>query len=426
LGTSFSEIASSKRNLRRAVLALTEAWDGLNRNQLASWLALSRPTVTALVDDLKKLDWAHETQEPLFRDGPRSTAPSLGRPEGTIRLTEAAGYVGVINAGHTTMRVFLASNAGVVGEPHRTANFEVDSIGPSALGMAISILSELLRDAGLGPDMLRAITVGIPAPVNSETGEIASPSFMRSWAQTDIRRTVRELIAERLGIPRTSRQPEVFVENEANAMARGVLARGFAGDRENFLLLKISSGIGAGVVLGGRVYTGSSGGAGEFGHLPTCDSSERLEPCSRCLRHGCIETVASASAIVRRLTRESLAYPRDIQPSTIIENAQDPVRHTDCHRVIVEAGEHIGEVLASVVSFLDVERVVVAGVMAEAGDLLLDPMRNVVHKNAINFIRPKIEALDRKARAEIGVYGGAVLGLSKAKPLFLDQLEEEP
>jgi predicted NBD/HSP70 family sugar kinase len=418
------ELASSKRNLRRAVLALTEAWDGLNRSQLASWLALSRPTVTALVDDLKKLEWAHETQQALFREGPRETEPSLGRPEGTIRLTEAAGYVGVINAGHTTMRVFLASNRGVVGKPHRTGDFEVDSIGPSALGMGISTLSELLRDAGIRSDMLRAITIGIPAPVDSKTGKIASPSFMRSWAQTDIRRTVRELIAERLDIPQASRQPEVFVENEANAMARGALARGFAGDAENFLLLKISSGIGAGVVLGGRVYTGSSGGAGEFGHLPACEGFGRLGPCPRCLRHGCIETVASASAIVRQLTTESPLYPPDIQPSTVIKNAQDPVRHMDCHRVIVEAGERIGEVLASVVSFLDVERVVVAGVMAEAGDLLLDPMRNVVHKNAINFIRPKIEALDRKARAEIGVYGGAVLGLSKAKPLFLDQLEE--
>jgi len=91
--------------------------------------------------------------------------------------------------------------------------------------------------------------------------------------------------------------------------------------------------------------------------------------------------------------------------------------------VISEAGERIGEVLASVVSFLDVERVLVAGVMAEAGDLLLGPMRNVVDKKAINFTRPKIEALDRRARAEIGLYGSGVLGLSKAKPVFFSQLE---
>ena len=118
-------------------------------------------------------------------------------------------------------------------------------------------------------------------------------------------------------------------------------------------------------------------------------------------------------------------YSRDIQPSEIIENARDPVKHSDCHQVIVRAGELIGEVLASVVSFLDIERVIVAGVMAEAGDLLVEPMRNVVHKHAINFIRPEIVALDRKARAEIGLYGGAVLGLSKADPLFLDQLGDD-
>jgi predicted NBD/HSP70 family sugar kinase len=284
------------------------------------------------------------------------------------------------------------------------------------------MLRECLHDAGVGAEELRAITVGMPAPINSKTGKVAAPSFMRSWPQTDIRETVRNLLPGRLGLPKKN-QLKIFVENEANAMARGTLARGFAGEAENFLLLKISSGIGVGAVLGGRVYTGSTGGAAEFGHLPTCDKSERLEICPRCLRYGCIETIASASAIVRRLSRESMKYPPDILPSKIIEHARDPVEHQDCHRAIVEAGEHIGEVLASVVSFLDVERVVVAGVMAEAGDLLLNPMRDVVDKNAINFIRPKIEALDREARAQVGLYGGAVLGLSKAEPLFLSQLE---
>jgi predicted NBD/HSP70 family sugar kinase len=402
---------------------LTEAWDGLNRGQLASWLALSRPTVTTLVDDLKRLGWAYETREPLFRAAVEQE-PSLGRPEATIRLTEAAGYVGVISAGHTTLRVMLASSRGVVGETKRASDFGIDVNGPAALAKGVSLLGEHLEEVGVSPDQLRAIAVGVPAPVWEDTGRIAAPTFMRSLAQTVLPQTVLDLFRTELGASSTGHLPKVLVENDANAMARGALARGYAGDSENFLLLKISSGIGSGAILGGRVYTGSTGGAGEFGHLPTCDPSEGREPCPRCLRHGCIETVASATAIVQRLLRSAPEerYSRDILPSQIIENARHPVEHRDCHRVIVRAGELIGEVLASVVSFLDIERVIVAGVMAEAGDLLVEPMRNVVHKQAINFIRPEIVALDRKSRAEIGPYGGAVLGLSRAAPLFLDQL----
>jgi predicted NBD/HSP70 family sugar kinase len=346
----------------------------------------------------------------------------LGRPEGTIRLSEEAGYVGVISAGHTTLRVLLASNRGVVGETKRMPNFDIDAAGPAALGAGLSLLKEILRNEQIPADKLRAIAVGIPAPLDEVTGRIAAPSFMRSWAQAVIPETIRELIPSRLEI--APDHPEVFVENEANAMARGAQARGLAGDAENFLLLKVSSGIGSGAVLGGRIYSGSTGGAAEFGHLPMCDPHEPREPCPRCLRHGCIETVASANAIVRRLFSTSRKYPPTIKPSDIIDHAKNPVEHPDCHRVIVRAGELIGEVLANVVSYLDVERVLITGVMAAADDLLVEPMRNVVHKNAIDFIRPEITALDRKSRAEVGLYGGAVLGLSQAKPLFLERLEE--
>lgn len=404
-------------------MALTEAWDGLNRSQLASWLALSRPTVTALVDDLKRLGWAHETYEPLFRIH-RDSEPSMGRPEGTIRLTEEAGYVGVICAGHTTLRVLLASNREVAGEARRMPNLDIDAAGPAALSAGLSLLNEILRREKVPASKLRAIAVGVPAPLDETTGRIAAPSFMRSWARAVIPETVKDLIPATLEI--APDRLEVFVENEANAMARGAQARGLAGDAKNFLLLKVSSGIGSGVVLGGRVYSGSTGGAAEFGHLPVCDSSEPRETCPRCLRHGCIETVASANAIVRRLRDISgMKYPPDIKPSDVIAHARSPVGHPDCQRVIVRAGELIGEVLANVVSYLDVERVLVTGVMAAADDLLVEPMRNVVYKNAIDFIRPEITALDRKSRAEVGLYGGAVLGLSQAKPLFLERLEED-
>jgi predicted NBD/HSP70 family sugar kinase len=417
------DINSSPRNLRRAVLALTEAWAGLNRNQLASWLAISRPTVTGLVDDLRELGWAREADRLLFRDEPPAEAPTLGRPEATIQLTEAAGYVAAIHAGHTTLRASIASNAGMVGESRRRTDYDVDAAGPAALADGLTLVSECLRDAGIRADQLRAISIGIPAPVNVEEGAVASSSFMKGWAQTDLRKATLGLLSERLGSGK-DHSPEIFIENEVNAMARGALARGVAGTAENFLLLKISSGIGAGIVLGGRVYTGSTGGAGEIGHLRVAERLSSPEVCPRCQRLGCIETVASADSLVRRLRREGPDYPPDIRPSTVVENARNPVQHPRCHRAIVEAGEQIGEVLAGVLSVLDVERVLVGGVLAEAGDALLDPMRESVEQSSISFVKPQIVGLKRQDRREIGLYGGLVLGLANSRPLFLDELEK--
>ena len=418
--------SSSYRNLRRAILALSQAWGGLNRGTLASSLSLSRPTVTGLIDDLKTLGWAEESQEPLFEREHYQTKDesSLGRPEGLIRLTEAAGYVATIQAGHTTVRAWLASNSGVAGTPKTLSDLDVDAAGPAALAKGLDLVAECMKEAEVSADQLRAISIGVPAPINAESGTIASATFFKSWTQANLPDEVRGLIPARLGTGKRERLPVVLVENEVNAMARGAQAMGFSECAENFLFLKLSSGIGSGLVIRGQVYAGSSGGAGEFGHLPSHNCQHHLEQCPRCLRFGCIETVASANAIIRRLLEEPSEYPADVRPSTIIKNAKDPINHPQCHRAIVDAGEQIGEVLARVLSFLDLERVIVGGVLAEADELLLSPMREIVNKYALNFIEPKIVGLDRDARSEVGLYGGIALALSESQPLIIEQLPD--
>lgn len=393
----------------------------MNRGELAANLAISRPTVTGLVEDLKSLGWAQEVDRHLFAEEARQRS-GLGRPDTLIRLTRGAGYVAAIHAGHTTVRALVAGNEGVIGTPDRRTDLDVDAAGAGALAAGLEMIAERLRDDGVGIEMLRAISVGVPGPVDKRTGSISSSSFLKSWTQNDLREVVVDLLREEVGS--SARLPQVFVENEANAMARGVLVRGLADAPKNFLLLKISDGIGAGLVLDGRVFSGATGGAGEFGHLKAADRAEASILCPRCLQVGCIETVASAGAIVRRLAKLP-AYGPEMLPSEMIKNARDPVRHPECHRAIVEAGRQIGEVLAGIVSFLDLETIVVAGVLADAGDLLLDPMREVLSRQGLNFAEPRIVGLDRGARAEAGLYGGVAFALSEAKPIFMGHFEEE-
>lgn len=417
------EISSSSRNLRRAVVALSQAWGGLSRGILADSLALSRPTVTSLVEDLKSLGWAEESLDPLFREPIARDEASLGRPETLIRLTEVAGFVATIQVGHTAVRVLLASNSGVAGESRKLLDLDVDAIGSAVLPDGLDLLSACMKDAGISLDQLRAISIGVPAPINSATGTVASSTFLKGWTEASSPDEVCNLLSDRLPAGKSDRRPIVLVENEVNAMARGAQVRGFAKCAENFLFLKVSSGIGSGLVLRGQVYTGATGGAGEFGHLPSHDCGRPPKKCPRCLRFGCIETIASAGAIVERLLEESSEYPLDIQPSAVIRNAKDPVGHPKCKRVIVDAGEQIGEVLASVLSFLDLECVILGGVLAEAGDLLLNPIRQVVDKHALNFVAPRIVGLDRSARSEVGLYGGIAFALSESPPLVLDELD---
>jgi len=171
-------------------------------------------------------------------------------------------------------------------------------------------------------------------------------------------------LERRLGLP-------VHVDNDANlgALAESVLGAGR--DAGEMVYLMLSSGIGAGLILGGRLYRGAGGTAGEIGHVLVDENG----PMCRCGLRGCLETYAGASALVDLLPRE------DLTVESMVELAVqgDPA----CARVIADAGRTVGRVLAGLCNQFNPELVVVGGRLAAAGDVVLAPMREAVRRFAI-------------------------------------------
>lgn len=396
------------RMVQRAIRALDGVDQGLDSADLGERLGVSRPTVARVVDDLRDRRWLIETE----MDAQSGTG--AGRRSRRWQLSPMAGYAVAIHIGHTTVRTSVSGSSGTVLSDARVTAVDAADEGLSLLGVAMELVAGCLIRAAVEPGLVRGIGLGVPAPVE-RASRCAASIFLPLWAQTDLAKETSRIFAKRFEGPR----PAVFVENEATASARGALARGYAGDSRDFLFLKVSAGIGAGLVLDGRVFSGSEGRAGEFGHLPSPGSSVPPRTCNRCGRVGCLETEASATAILARLADSDPSYPAALQISEVIAHAQlEASDHPRCHASIVGAGRSIGAVLAQVVGFLDVDTVLIGGVMAAAGDLLLDPIREEVRATALPFARPKIVALEREARATIGLAGLTALVLRNTQPLI--------
>ena len=195
---------------------------------------------------------------------------------------------------------------------------------------------------------------------------------------------------------RTGRPVYVVNDSQATALAEHV----FGGPRtSNLLVVKVGVGVGAGLVLEGRLFQGDGFGAGEIGHTTVRPDGE---PC-RCGRHGCLETVASSRAILRRLGELKPDWRGTIADAVAALEAGDPI----VRDVVVEAGHELGIAVAWLVGALDVQRVVLVGSVASFGRPWLDAIGETLHRSALPL-------LARDTQLEIGRLSddGVVLGAS--------------
>ncbi len=233
-----------------------------------------------------------------------------------------------------------------------------------AAGLARVILE--LRDAAPG-GAVGGVGVGLPGLVSPETGRVVISADLPSAARGDLQAELREAT----GLP-------VVLDNDANAGALGEYTAGAGRGSRNMFYVTIGTGIGGALILGGRLWRGASGFAGEFGHI-TIDA-EGIE-CT-CGNTGCLETVASAPNIVRRtherLLRDStsslsrLGLSKDFTAADIAHEARNG---DDFALLMIErTGRYIGTAVAAVINLLNIERIVLGGGVMDAGELILNPI----------------------------------------------------
>ena len=354
--------SGSLRSLRetnrgRVVDALRERGTA-SRAEIARATGLSRSTVSSIVADLMGAGLvSEETESTGVAHGAHG-----GRPPVLLSLDRSAGLALGIDFGHTHLRVAVSDlSHEILAETDR--QFDVDHSAEEGLDAAKELVDEVLSEAGVERERVLGAGMGLPGPIDRGTGTVGSSAILPGWVGMD----AAAEMSKRLGLP-------VQVENDANLGALAEFVWGSGKDHSELVYIKLSSGVGAGLLLGGRLYQGAGGTAGEIGHTV----AQAGGAICRCGSRGCLETVGSARAIA-----ELLSESRDEKVS--IKQMLDLARDGDAAaaRLIGEAGREIGIAVANLCNVINPSRVIVGGDMSAAGDLITEPILESIRRYAI-------------------------------------------
>ena len=374
--------------------SLLRAGAPLTRATLGEQLRLSRNVLGAELRRLASLGLIEE----------HGTDPSNGgRPSRRLQVPRSAGLIAAIDIGGTSIDVALTTLTSelvaYVAVPATLAD------GPDrVLSRAFELVEGLVVEYGIEEGAIRAVGIGLPGPVG-EDGGASAPPIPDAWSDYPIRRAA----SERLGAP-------TFVENDANVMALGEHLRGAARGVENFVLVKVGMGIGAGIVSEGRLVRGAAGGAGELGHVVVAPESGVVCTCGNV---GCLQAFVGAPGIVRAAEQAvaegrspALAAIRERRGALDAADVALAAGQADPAAVAIvrDAGRLLGSALADAVSLLNPAMVVLAGGVIGLGDAFLAEIRTTVYRRSLPLATRNLPILRTALGQHVGVVGASVLG----------------
>ncbi|GEL45649.1 transcriptional regulator [Cellulomonas hominis] len=333
------------RDSRALLLDALRRADALTQVELASATALSPGTVSAAVAALEAEGLVRVAA--TTRSGRRARSVSLATPGGVL-----AG----VHCYLDEARVVLDLGDGVPVE--RTVPLPGGHRAERAVREARALLDDMLRATGTDPAAVAAVGVGLPAPVEVRTGRVAGSGVRSGWGPMV---ASPGLLAPAPGVP-------VVFDNDGNLGALAETRLGAGRGRGTVVHVALGEGVSGGIVVGGEVVHGRTGTAGELGHL-TIDPDG---PVCSCGNRGCLQVYAGSTAVLDLL----LASHGPMSVADVLDRAADG--DPGCRRVLSDVGRHLGTALASVCTVLDPDVLVVGGVLAAAGDLLLVPLREVL------------------------------------------------
>ena len=383
------------------VLRLLRDEGPVSRAELGDRLELTRPRLLAEVERLVAAGLISEAGMAASRGGRRSTLVEL-QP----RLRFAA-----VDLGASSIDIEVTNGR---LEPVAAYREPADiRSGPKAILQRVNELLAKARTDGAF-DRLDAVGIGVPGPVSFRDGVPVSPPIMPGWD----RYPVREVLAREHGCP-------AVVDNDVNIMAIGERHGGVAHSVDDFLFVKIGTGIGCGIHLAGHVYRGVDGCAGDIGHIQV----DANGPVCSCGNAGCLEALFSGAALARdamaaarsgespalaeRLAVQEAALDDDEAPTPSI-TAKDVAEgaaegDVTCIRLIREGGRRVGGTLATLVSFSNPSMIVIGGGLAQLGHVLLAEIRSVVYRRSLPLATGNLPVVLSELGGRAGVTGAAVL-----------------
>lgn len=373
---------------------------GISRAELARQMLLTRSAVSTIIDDLEGLGLVDEIE----------TGPTTrGRRPILLAINPQYGYVVGIDMGATHLGLVVTDFSAHVLEEVEYPFMVSD--GPQiCLPKIEQYLNDLLIKLNLSVDQISAIGMDVPGPVVAEAGVVSSPPIMPGWDGYPIRAHLEELW-----------QVPVSIGNDAELGALGEWAYGAGRGETNLAYIKVGTGVGAGLLLGGQIYRGTTGCAGEIGHITIQENG----PLCTCGNYGCLEAMAGGHAIARK-AREAIESGRrtqlsSFQPEKILAvDVAAAAQRGDlvAQQIITEAGTHLGIAIASLVNLINPGMVVVGGGVSQLGDLLLDPIRKTVMERSLNSAAKVV----RITSAVLGRRASSMGAVVQAINISLDRL----
>jgi predicted NBD/HSP70 family sugar kinase len=388
-------LRSLRERNRLQVLEVVRGRGSVSRADIARRTGLARSTVSTLVNELLNAGLLVE------RGAPEEAVATQGRPPVLLSFDPSAGAVLGLHFDHPLLRVAVADlGYSILAEAERA--IDVDHDAQDSLDAAVALVDEVLAKSGADRARLLGAGVGIAGPIEQGTGTVGSSAILPGWVGMPI---AKEL-TERLRVP-------VHVDNDANvgALAESVLGAGRGASEMAYIML--GSGIGAGLIIGGQVYRGSGGTAGEIGHVLV----DERGPLCRCGNRGCLETYAGADALLDLLRRQR-------GDELTIDGLVELARSGDaaCQRVIADAARFVGVAAATLCNQLNPEVLVIGGELAQTGELLLGPLRAAIARYAIPAAAEDVRVLAGELGDRAELLGALVLVLGRSDRALTSRL----
>ncbi|UVS82019.1 ROK family transcriptional regulator [Actinokineospora sp. UTMC 2448] len=371
------------------LLRLLRDGQARTRAELVTETGLARSTVRARLDSL--VDAGLVTD----RGNGASTG---GRPASRFVFNARSRLVLAAEVGATHATVAVTDLA---GEPLTTERLALDiADGPDAvLGLLTKTWRALVTPLGTP---VAGVGIGLPGPVEHSTGRPTNPPIMPGWNGYD----VPARVAADFDVP-------VLVDNEVNLMALGEHARCHP-DEQHMMVVKVATGIGAGLISNGELHRGAVGAAGDLGHILAPGAGDA--PC-RCGNTGCLEAVASGPAVAARLSEAGIEATTSADVVALVQSG-NPV----AGQAVRQAGRDIGEVLAGCVSLFNPSLIVIGGSLSNAGEMLLAGVREAIYRRSLPLATEHLRIVPSQTADNAAMLGAAAMVVQHAlSPVVLDR-----
>jgi len=398
-----SNIVSVKAHNLQAVLLSLLYEDNLSRTELAERINLSSTTITNLITELLKEGLVSESNS---NDLESELNRPVGRPRTALCLEPNARFVIGVHVGVGTFRIALTNLRDVIIVSHK-ASFDLQENPLRVVDQIIASIETLISDSQTDRSLILGVGIGLSGLVDFKTGvNVFAPNL--NWRQVP----VKEVMTSQLGFP-------VVADNNVRCMALGEAYFGIGRELSSLAFVYGRIGVGAGFIYQGRVFRGSSMGAGEIGHTTLLLHGGEL---CRCGKTGCLETLVSETAFLYQAQEMSRLHPDGVLARVIKEN---PNQHMMSHIVesarqgdefvqgmLADRAYYLGVALANMVNIYNPEMIILGGLFTQAGDYFINPLKKTVRKMSFGDLgkRVRIEATGFGWKA--GVIGAAALALT--------------